>query len=261
MKIRTYLLIAFVTVSTLSFGQRKKKGEEQRKMDPEPAAATTTAPAPKVEPVKKDTLPKINPLTQHFARKYAAALQWNDYEVAKDALYDLIIENPGNDSIIFDLAVYYFQNQKSASAVLVANELLKRNPKNAGALEVAAGGYEALGVLDKSIQSYESLYLLTDNITALYKMAFLQYQMKRFKESANSAEILLARKDLDSVKASYNDSKGKAKEFPVKVAVVNLKGMLALDQGDKINAKKYFQEALAIAPDFALAKENLAKIK
>ncbi|MCA4896810.1 MAG: hypothetical protein ING84_17550 [Cytophagales bacterium] len=260
MKIRIYLLIVFVGISSASFAQRKKKGEEQRKMDPEPAAVTT-APAPKVESVKKDTLPRINPLTQHFARKYAAALQWNDYEVAKDALYDLIIENPGNDSIIFDLAVYYFQNQKSASAVLVANELLKRNPKNAGALEVAAGGYEALGVLDKSIQSYESLYLLTDNITALYKMAFLQYQMKRFKESANSAEILLARKDLDGVKASYNDSKGKAKEFPVKVAVVNLKGMLALDQGDKINAKKYFQEALAIAPDFALAKENLAKIK
>jgi tetratricopeptide (TPR) repeat protein len=260
MKIRIYLLIVFVGIASASFAQRKKKGEEQRKMDPEPAAVTT-APAPKVEPVKNDTLPRINPLTQHFARKYAAALQWNDYEVAKDALYDLIIENPGNDSIIFDLAVYYFQNQKSASAVLVASELLKRNPKNTGALEVAAGGYEALGVLDKSIQSYESLYLLTDNITALYKMAFLQYQMKRFKESANSAEILLARKDLDGVKASYNDSKGKAKEFPVKVAVVNLKGMLALDQGDKINAKKFFQEALAIAPDFALAKENLAKIK
>ena len=260
MKIRIYFLIVLVGIASASFAQRKKKGEEQRKMDPEPAAVIT-APAPKVEPAKNDTLPRINPLTQHFARKYAAALQWNDYEVAKDALYDLIIENPGNDSIIFDLAVYYFQNQKSASAVLVANELLKRNPKNAGALEVAAGGYEALSVLDKSIQSYESLYLLTDNITALYKMAFLQYQMKRFKESANSAEILLARKDLDGVKASYNDSKGKAKEFPVKVAVVNLKGMLALDQGDKINAKKYFQEALAIAPDFALAKENLAKIK
>jgi len=260
MKIRIYLLIVFVGIASASFAQRKKKGEEQRKMDPEPTAVTT-APALKAEPVKKDTLPRINPLTQHFARKYAAALQWNDYEVAKDALYDLIIENPGNDSIIFDLAVYYFQNQKSASAVLVANELLKRNPKNAGALEVAAGGYEALGVLDKSIQSYESLYLLTDNITALYKMAFLQYQMKRFKESAASAEILLARKDLDGVKASYNDSKGKAKEFPVKVAVVNLKGLLALDQGDKINAKKYFQEALVIAPDFGLAKENLAKIK
>ncbi len=43
-------------------------------MDPEPAAVIT-APAPKVEPVKNDTLPRINPLTQHFARKYAAALQ------------------------------------------------------------------------------------------------------------------------------------------------------------------------------------------
>jgi len=258
MKIRNLFLIGLVLLSTVTFAQKKKKGEEQRKMeDPAP----TLAPATKPEPAKKDSLPRVNPLTQHFARKYAAALQWNDYEVAKDALYDLIIENPGNDSLIFDLALYYYQNQKSASSVLVSSELLKRNPKNAGALEISAGGYEALGVMDKALQNYESLYLITDNVGTLYKMAFLQYQMKRYKESETTADIILSRKEIDTMTASYNGADGKAKEYPIKVAVINLKGLVALDQGDKINAKKLFQQVLVLAPDFALAKENLAKIK
>ena len=127
MKISRLVLIVFLLASTIAFGQKKKKKEdEHRPMEPTPTEVAAKPEVKKVEP-KKDSLPRVSPFTQHFARKYATALQWNDYEVAKDALYDLIIENPGNDSLIFDLAVYYYQNQKSASAVLVSNELLSRN--------------------------------------------------------------------------------------------------------------------------------------
>ncbi len=260
MKIRSLMFIVCALVVTTGFAQKKKKKEEPRAMEAVPAAT----PAPEVkkaEPVVKDTLPKVSQLTQHFARKYATAIQWNDYEVAKDALYDLIIENPQNDSLIFDLALFYYQNQKSASAVLVSNELLARNPKNLGALEIAAGGYEALGVLDKALQSYESLYLLTNNISTLYKMSFLQYRLKRYTESATSADIILASKEVETLKASYTGADNKPKEYPIKVAVLNLKGMIALDQGDKVGAKKLFEQVLAIAPDFTIAKENLAKTK
>jgi hypothetical protein len=31
--------------------------------------------------------------------------------------------------------------------------------------------------------------------------------------------------------------------------------------GDKVAAKKLFDQALALAPDFVLAKQNLAKVK
>lgn len=258
MNIRYFVLVFFVFISTVGFSQKKKKGEQHRTIEPteQPAAEIK-----KPEAVKKDTLPKISVLTQHYARKYSAAVQWNDYEVAKDALYDLIIENPGNDSLIFDLALYYYQNQKSASAVLVSNELLVRNPKNIAALEISAGGYEALGVPDKALQNYESLYLLTNNVSTLYKMAFLQYRLKRYKESLASSDIIMAHKDLETLKASFEGADKKPKEYPVKVAVLNLKGMATLDQGDKVAAKKLFEQALAIAPDFVLAKENLAKTK
>ena len=209
----------------------------------------------------KDTVPKLSPLTQHYAMKYSLALQWGDQEVAKDALYDVIIENQGNDSIIYDLAVYYYQNQKYAPAVLVSQELLKRNPKNIAALEIAAVGCDNLGVPDRALQYYESLFLLQNNPTVLYKMSFLQYRLKRYKESSTSVDILMADKALDSLKVNYNDTNGKQKEYPMKVALLNLKGLIAQEQGDKVNAKKFYDEALSLAPDFALAKENVAKLK
>lgn len=47
----------------------------------------------------------------------------------------------------------------------------------------------------------------------------------------------------------------------MKVAIINLKGMAVQHFGDQVAAKKLYTEALGIAPDFTLAKENLAKLK
>jgi tetratricopeptide (TPR) repeat protein len=251
------LVVVSLTISSV-WAQRKKKDEKT-----EPVKQEVTQPAKPEKAAPKDTVqqPRINPLTQHYAIKYSLAVQWSDYEVAKDALYDLIVENQGNDSIIYDLAIYYYQNQKYPSAVLVSQELLKRNPKNTSALEISGVGYESLGVYDRALQSYESLYLLQTNPNVLYKMAFLQYRLKRYKEATTSTDILLADKTIEGLKISYNDANGKAKEYGIKVALLNLKGMVLLEQADKVAAKKYFDQVAALAPDFPPLKENLAKLK
>jgi tetratricopeptide (TPR) repeat protein len=230
------------------------------------AGAQTQKQPAKAEPAKTPTTQPakqaVSPLTEHFYKKYITALQWSDYEVAKDALYDLIIENPANDSLIFSLAFYYYENEKFASAVLVSQQLLARNPKNIPALEISAVGYEVMGVPDRSLQNYESLYLLTNNVNTLYKMSFLQYDLKRFTECLATIDILLAKPELDALKVTFNDVENKPKEYPMKVSVLNLKGLAVQEQfGDKAAAKKLFEEALAIAPDFVMAKQNLAKVK
>ena len=230
------------------------------------AGAQTQKQPAKAEPAKTPTTQPakqaVSPLTEHFYKKYITAFQWSDYEVAKDALYDLIIENPANNSLIFSLAFYYYENEKFASAVLVSQQLLARNPKNIPALEISAVGYEVMGVPDRSLQNYESLYLLTNNVNTLYKMSFLQYDLKRFTECLATIDILLAKPELDALKVTFNDVENKPKEYPMKVSVLNLKGLAVQEQfGDKAAAKKLFEEALAIAPDFVMAKQNLAKVK
>src|SRR5882762_3276643 len=214
-------VLILVSMTATGWAQKKKKNEKQEPVKQE--TATVSQPKP-VTTVPKDTVPKMNPLTQHYAIKYTLTLQWGDQEVAKDALYDLIVENQGNDSIIYDLAIYYYHDQKYPPAVLVSDDLLKRNPKNVAALEIAAVGCENLGVPDRSLQYYESLFLLQNNLSVLYKMSFLQYRLKRYKESSTSVDILMADKALDSLKVNYNDANGKQKEYPMKVALLNLKG-------------------------------------
>ena len=223
-----------------------------------PAAKTETKPTA----TQQDKKPAISPLTEHFYKKYLAAVQWGDQDVARDALYDLIIENPQNDSLIFKLAYDYYETQKYIPAVLVSQQLLARNPKNTAALEISAVGYETMGVPDRALQSYESLYLLTNTIATLYKMAFLQYELKKFAECLISIDILLTNKELDSAKVVFNDADKKQKEYPMKVSVLNLKGLVQQEHfGDKAAAKKIFEEALAIAPDFVPVIQNMAKLK
>jgi hypothetical protein len=92
-------------------------------------------------------------------------------------------------------------------------------------------------------------------------MAFLQMRLKRYKESGTSADILLADKTLDSLKVSFTGTDNKAKEYPMRAALLNLKGMLSQEQGDKVGAKKFYELSLAQAADFPPAKENLVKLK
>jgi tetratricopeptide (TPR) repeat protein len=257
---KSVFVLILISMAATGWAQKKKKNEKPEAAKQEAAQPVVAQSKPETV-APKDTVPKVDPLTRHYAIKYSLAIKWNDPEAAKDALYDLIIENQGNDSIIYELAVYYYQNQKYPSAVLVSQELLKRNPKNTAALEIAAVGYESLGVPDRSLQYYESLFLLQNNPTVLYKMAFLQYRLKRYKESSTSADILMADKNIETLKVNYNDAKGVQKEYPMKVALLNLKGLLAQDQGDKVTAKKFYDQALAQAPDFPPAKENMAKLK
>jgi tetratricopeptide (TPR) repeat protein len=170
------------------------------------------------------------------------------------------VEAP-TDSLLNQLTLLYYENQKYTSAFLVAQAMLQRNPKNLTMLEVAATSAEAVGILDRSLQYYESLYLLTNNLNTLYKISFIQYDLKRFAECRTNAEILLTKPETETAKVVYNDAQNQQKEYSMKVAVLNLLGMIKLEQGDKEGARKSFQEALAISPDFVLAKQGLEKAK
>lgn len=250
---RSFLILICLSAATFCLQAQAKK----QPVKPEPQKQETAK--PQAQPQAQGT---VNPMTEHFYKKYVTAIQWNDFDVAKDALYDLIIENPQNDSLIFNLAYFYYENQKYPSSILVCQQLLAKNPKNTGALEVAAIGYEMMRIPDRALQSYESLYLITNDINALYKMAFLQYELKRLNEALATIETLLAKKEVETSKLVFSDAQNKQKEYAMKVAILNLKGMVVLDHlGDKAAAKKLYEESLALAADFQPAKDNLAKLK
>lgn len=246
------LVSAVLILLSLPAVAQKNKPAPAKPAEQTPAQAPAT---PNPRAVAADVL------VDHFARKYAFAQRWGDYDVAKDALYDLISEFPGNDSLVFSLAYFYFENQKYASCAVVCNDLLTRSGKNAAALELSAISYENLSLKDKALQSYESLFLMTNSNSTLYKMASLQYDLKRYGESLTNSDILLSKPQSDSLKVVFSDTQNNSKEYPLKAALHNLKGLSYKAQGDAVNARKSFEAALKVDPSFEAAKQNLASLK
>lgn len=242
-----------ITISIAAHAQKKKASKEPVETKPAETQVPATTPEPQINN-------ETDPVLEHYYKKYAMASRWNDTQVAKSALYDMIIRRPENDSLIFTLAYMYFDGRQYAPAMLVSQELLARDSKNLAYLELSAASFEALGILDRSLQNYETLYLLSNNTMALYKIAFLQYDLKRYEEGLTNVDILLKKPDAETIKIGFNDTSNKPKDFSMKYAVLNLKGMLLEGKGDKAGAKKVYEDIIMQAPDFQPAVANLAEL-
>lgn len=207
--------------------------------------------------------PKLDPNTKaalNFAdlNVYQLALRYNDLNVAKSKLYELILRNPNNLKYAELLSSMYFELGQSSSAALVALDILEGDGNNLVALEIAAYSLESLGALDRALPHFESLHLLTGDNFALYKTAFLQYSLKRYQEALNSTNMLVKNAKTDE-KIGFPKSATETQEVSMKAAALNLKGMIYLDQGSKEEAKVAFQEAIQLDAEFTTAKENLQK--
>lgn len=203
---------------------------------------------------QQDELKKI------FQDTYERALKYNDRFEAKNALYRLIVMEPQNDSLLTTLAFLYVDARQYASSLLVAIDVLTLNPQNAEALEIGAFSYENLGLKDKALESYEKLYLYNNDFQVLYKMAFLQLELKKYHEALANAEILLELPEAKESTVFFKEGE-EDKEYSIAVAIWNLKGLVNKETGNKEEAKICFEEALKISPEFLMAKENIASLE
>ncbi len=189
---------------------------------------------------------------------YQLAMRYNDVSAAKNSLYHLIVRNPDDIRYVEMLGTVYYEAGQSMSAALVSMDVLKVNDKSITSLEIAAYSLEQVGALEKSLPYFESLYLLSGDNFSLYKTGFIQYSLKKYPEALNSMNILVKNAKPDD-KVGFPKSQTETQEVSMKAAALNLKGMIYLDQGSKIEAKAAFEEAISLDPDFDLAKENLTK--
>jgi tetratricopeptide (TPR) repeat protein len=215
-----------------------------------------TAAVAQQEPASTDseTLRRRN---QADERVYQMALRYNDIEVAKAKLYDLIERNPTNTRYAELLTSIYFEGNMFTSAAISAMDVLEKNDKNIIALEIAAYSLEQLGAFDRALPYFESHYLLTSNLFSLYKTAFMQFSLNRNDEALNSINMLVKNNKSAEQKLGFPKSDESTQEISIKSAAYNLKGMVYMEQKNKEEAKAAFQQALEFDPEFEIAKENL----
>ncbi len=198
-------------------------------------------------------------LKKLFQETYQRALKYNDRGEAKNALYRLVAMEPQNDSLLATLAYLYLDAGQYASSALISQDVLILNPNNLGALEINAFSYEKLGLKDKSLASYEKYYLITNDYQTLYKMLFLQYDLQKYQQALTNADILLGVPEMKEATIFFTEGE-EEKEYPIAVAILNVKGLVYKELGNIEEARKSYEEALNISPEFTIAKENLVAL-
>jgi tetratricopeptide (TPR) repeat protein len=203
---------------------------------------------------------KNTQMFKHYQMKYVFGMKYNDSEVAKDAMYSMIAMDPNNDSLKMTLCYYYFENNQYVSSLFVSADLLARNPDNINALKINAMSYENMGARDKAADAYEALYLKTNEVDVLYQLAIIQFELERYTECKTNLDIVLQDPQAKALKLNFAMDNNKQQEITIEAATYNALGMLEKQQGNKEEAKKNFQKALELQPEFFLADQNLKEL-
>ena len=188
---------------------------------------------------------------------YNTAKLFNDPVIARSALYNLIAENPGNIALYDSLSLLYIQYNQSASAALVAQQSLQIDPNNQFAMEIAATGFDNLGVKDRALDYYEKLYLANGSINTLYKISFLQLELQRHTESNTSLDIIINDPQSDENSIRFPTTDGLGQEVKLKAAAHRVKAMILEQKGEIEAAKAKYLEVLEMAPGFQVVQQQL----
>jgi len=194
-------------------------------------------------------------------QKLKQALIYGDQSTATNMMYN-IIALEGEKSVYKDsLAYLYFNRRSYLSCFLATEDALKNNPNNIEILEMNAFSIEALGAYDKAIESYKKLLITSNNNYHAYKVASLQFELKKFDEayaSIKKAELL---PDNGTENITFSVNQNYNQPVPLKAAIVYLKGLTELNLDDKVATKASMQKAIQLFPEFVLAKEVLSNLE
>ena len=191
---------------------------------------------------------------------YKKAKSYNDPSVAINSLYKMIAIQPENVLLKDSLMREYLTISQWAPSYMISREILAMQPNNLFALEVSCISLQNLGLKQQALNEYESLYLKSDRIDLLYTISFLQFELKNFTESLTNLDILINNSETEEMSVSVSKSDNSVQEVLIRAQLNYLKGLIYLEQSKNEDAKKYFNIALTISPDFQNAIDRLKSI-
>ena len=191
---------------------------------------------------------------------YNSANLFNDPVMVRMAIYNLLAENPENVALYDTLALIYLQANQNASAALVAQQALIINPNDMFATEIAATGFDKIGVKDRALTHYEKLYLGNGDLNTLYKISFLQFELERFTESGTSLDIIIENPQSKELNIRFPTDDGVGQEIPLDVTAHRVKAMIEEAKGNIETAQNKYLEVLEMYPGFHVVQQQLREI-
>ncbi|WP_395067301.1 hypothetical protein [Flavobacterium sp.] len=192
---------------------------------------------------------------------YKNALKYNDANTAIISIHNIIAKEGENTTYKDSLAILYYKTNNFVSSYFVTKELLEKKPKDLQLLEINAISLQNIGDSKKAVTAYETLFALSKNQYHGYQLATIQFNLKRFGEAQTTIQQTLSCQEIKEAQVQIPVDKDQTQNVPLKAALSNLQGLVAYELKDNAYAKKSFENALTILPEFILAKQNIAALE
>ena len=198
-------------------------------------------------------------LKKHYLNVYRQSVFYNDVKTAINALHGFTVLSNNAQAMPYKdtLAMLYFANKEFYSALLLSQEVLKQDPANVNAMARSGECYQTLGDTKNAVATFEQVCQKVKNPYYNYQLAIAQYQLKRVAESESNLKIVLADTNSNKIAVAFPLPNGAVQEIPASSAALNILGIMQMDSKNYEQAKKYFDQALQIYPDFVGARQNL----
>ena len=188
---------------------------------------------------------------------YKKALTYNDMPTAAMALVSYLTFG-GDINYTDSLAVVYYNMNNFGGSYKIATDSYGRNNKNVGALTLLADISGQTNDAKTSLEWYEKLCPLNPIPFNYYQLATKQFSLERKMECRQSLSKVLA-DSAAAVKQTVNLQIGQGynETVPVLAAAYNMLGVMAFKENNIADARKYYNAALRVFPEFAIAKQNI----
>ena len=192
-----------------------------------------------------------------YLRMYHNGIKFGDYRLAIDAMQALYAMHPDSVKYLDSICIMYSEIQEYAQCVLTGNRVLRTMPDDVPTIEAVALSNQHVGRYEEALGLFQVEYEKNKSIFGLYQIAVLQFSLQQNGKAQATLDRLISDKRALTYKIGFSTSNNATQQVFYKAAAENLMGVIYKDLKDLVKAKECFQTALAIQPDFLLAKNNL----
>jgi len=192
---------------------------------------------------------------------YRNGIRYGDYRLSISAMQSLYALHPDSIKYLDTLSIMYSETQEYASCILSGDQVLRSRPDDIEVIEAVAISNQHIGRYEEALRLFKAEYDKNSSIYANYQIAVLQYSLQKPGDAQATLDRLMTDKRALTDKIGFSTSANTTQQVLYKAAAENLMGIIYQDLKDIAKAKKCFQDALAIQPDFVLAQNNLSALE
>lgn len=196
-------------------------------------------------------------LQEHYKQVADNAVRWNDYGTAATAWQSLYQLDRTNAPLLDSVFYAFTATNNAVAAASIGNEIVRAHTQDTAFLYALTDMNKRSGNFGPAIEVIKLNMALTgDSLPGMYDIAACYFELGDMNSAVQYLNSVIQYPTAMERMANVS-----GEEVPYVVAALNVVGVAAIRLGNISEAEKVLLEALKLAPNFSLVRNNLQMLR